>query len=81
MLAPGGDAVEQDLDVKTKRVYYRIAVVSFVVAFAIIGLAWAFPTWENVLSLIAAVFGAVGVAFRVADRLNIRVLIKSGRGS
>lgn len=72
--------LQQELDAKTKRVYYRIAIFSFVVAFAIIGLAWALPTWENVLSLIAAVFGAVGVAFRVADRLNVRVLSRSGRG-
>lgn len=73
--------LQQELDAKTKRFYYRIAICSFVVGLAIIGLAWVLPNWENVLSLIATLFIAVGVAFRVADRLNIRVLIRSGRGS
>ena len=63
------------LDSRTRRLYGRICQVAFVVAFAFLGLAYLVTDklLIQALSLIALLAIAVAVAFRIAERGNIRI--------
>lgn len=63
---------EQQLDEKTRRLYYRIAIASFVIGGCLIGVAWYDPNLD-LMAVIGMGIIFVGVAFRIADRGNVRI--------